>query len=77
MQRTSTKASILAMAFFFAGIALKFAAESYEKVLNPAGIKISGGGGRPWNQFDYLAVGCFLFFFALLVVAYMFLAKED
>ena len=75
MRRTSLKAFSLSIGFLSFGLFSMSAAEAYYESTNP--IKFGLDFGRPWNHWDYLWLGSFVMFFALLVVSLMFLNKDD
>lgn len=75
MRRTSFKTSIAAMGFFMLGFGAMFLAEEYDRTIPR--INFGMHSGRPFNHGDYLGIGSFTIFLALLVVSLMFLQKDD
>jgi hypothetical protein len=75
MQRTSTKAFIIAAGLFIVGIASRAAAEGYDYAISK---KISfDGGGRDWNIWDFVCISAFVLAASLFVVGIMFANKDD
>ena len=75
MRRTSFKTSVAAIGVFLLGFLAMFLADEYDRSIP----RISFGihSGRPFNHWDYLGIGSFVCFRALVVVSLMFLDKDD
>lgn len=63
------------MVFFLLGFLAMFLAEQFDRTISR--INFGMHSGRPFNHWDYLGIGSFAIFLALLVVSLMFLQKDD
>ena len=75
INRTSFKTGIATAAFFLFYLVSLWLAESYYQSTNP--IDFGLDFGRPWNHWDYLAIGSLVFSVSLLIVSVMFWRKDD
>lgn len=75
MRRTSVKTFLVSFIFLGLGMFTFNLGEQYYESTNP--IRFSHDSGRPFNHWDYLAVSFFVLFISLLVVALMFLSKDE
>ncbi|HJS52250.1 MAG TPA: hypothetical protein VJ781_10155 [Pyrinomonadaceae bacterium] len=75
IRRTSIKSFIAALIFLSIYIFAAWSAERYYESTSP--IRFGNDFGRPWNPWDYFAVTSVVLSVSLIVVALMFLDKND
>ena len=75
MRRTSVRAFFASFVFLAIGIFFISLAGPFYYSTNP--IRFSGGGGRPWNHWDYAGIASFVIAASLVVVGLMFLDKDE